>query len=425
MLKKVISNLQNSESYKIVVIVFLFLLVILWSIALVYSNNFYNYPEGAILFTPNDRYMDFVHYAKQTFWLGSDQFFLRKEAYPFILGAPTALFYALYSKSFSPNYILAAYVYLSTVVFILFSMIFLVIHRVKKAQGNVVWFTVSLFLILLFAYPLWFLLDRANPEGFVFIALIMGFFLADKRDGVYSAFFIGLAASMKFFPAIFLFWFIYRKEYKAFFLAVLVAIIMTLVGLIIIGPTPLQALSQIICDMGWYNNQYNLGLMGSSELRFYHSIFASIKNIIMTFYNGQIDLAVVYKIYIGIAIVSMLGLLYGIKNLPRINQLFILVLMMVLFAPMSADYRLIQIIIPLVALFAYIFSTKDEIKGTLLANVLMPIVLIWVPTSQIHFGDWWVGGILKFVGLFWLLITLMIIKFHSEKLWPEAINEGK
>lgn len=424
-MKKLINTLQNLESYKIVVIAFLLLLAILWSATLVYSYNFYNYPEGAILFTPDDRYMDFIHYAKQTFWLGSDQFFLRKEAYPFILGAPTALFYALYSKLFAPHYVLAAYAYLSTIVFILLSMVFFVIRKVKRAKGNVVWFTVSLFSIILFAYPLWFLLDRANPEGFVFIALIIGFLLADKRDGVYSAFFIGLAASMKFFPAIFLFWFIYRREYKAFFIAVIAAIIMTLIGLIVIGPTPLQALSQILFDMGWYNNQYNVGLMGSSELRFYHSIFASIKNIIMTFYTGQIELATVYKVYVGIAMISMLGLLYGIRNLPRINQLFILVLMMVLFAPMSADYRLVQIMIPLIALFAYIFSTKNDIQWTSLANVLMPIVLIWVPTSQIHFGDWWVGGILKFVGLFWLLIALMIIKLPSEKLWPKEINEGK
>ena len=424
-MKKLINTLQNFESYKIVVIAFLLLLAILWSATLVYSYNFYNYPEGAILFTPDDRYMDFIHYAKQTFWLGSDQFFLRKEAYPFILGAPTALFYALYSKLFAPHYVLAAYAYLSTIVFILLSMVFFVIRKVKRAKGNVVWFTVSLFSIILFAYPLWFLLDRANPEGFVFIALIIGFLLADKRDGVYSAFFIGLAASMKFFPAIFLFWFIYRREYKAFFIAVIAAIIMTLIGLIVIGPTPLQALSQILFDMGWYNNQYNVGLMGSSELRFYHSIFASIKNIIMTFYTGQIELATVYKVYVGIAMISMLGLLYGIRNLPRINQLFILVLMMVLFAPMSADYRLVQIIIPLIALFAYIFSTKNDLQWTSLINVLMPIVLIWVPTSQIHFGNWWVGGILKFIGLVWLLIVLMVTKLPSETLWPEAINERK
>lgn len=425
MLKKLINTLQNLESYKIVVIVFLCLLAILWSATIVYSYNFYNYPEGAILFTPDDRYMDFIHYAKQTFWLGSDQFFLRKEAYPFILGAPTALFYALYSKLFAPHYVLAAYAYLSTIIFILLGMVFFVIRKVSSAKGNVVWFRVSLFAIILFAYPLWFLLDRANPEGFVFIALVIGFLLADKRDGVYSAFFIGLAASMKFFPAIFLFWFIYRKEYKSFFIAVIAAIIMTLIGLIVIGPTPLQALSQIIFDMGWYNNQYNVGIMGSSELRFYHSIFASIKNIIMTFYNGQIELAIVYKVYVGIAMISMLGFLYGIRNLPRINQLFILVLMMVLFAPMSADYRLVQIMIPLIALFAYIFSTKNDIQWTSLANVLMPIVLIWVPTSQIHFGDWWIGGILKFIGLFWLLIAFIVVKFPSEKLWPEAIDEGR
>lgn len=424
-MKKLMDTLHNLESYKIVVIVFLFLLAILWSATIVYSYNFYNYPEGAILFIPDDRYMDFIHYAKQTFWLGTDQFFLRKEAYPFMLGAPTALFYALYSKPFSPDYVLAAYAYLSTIVFILLGMVFLVIRRVKRAKGNVVWFTVSLFSIILLAFPLWFLLDRANPEGFVFIALIIGFLLADKRDGMYGAFFIGLAASMKFFPAIFLFWFIYRKEYKAFFIAVIAAIITTLIGLIVIGPTPLQALSQIISDMGWYNNQYNMGLMGSSELRFYHSIFASIKNIIMTFYNGQIDLTVVYKAYVGVAMISMLGLLYGIRNLPRINQLFILVLMMVLFAPMSADYRLVQIIIPLIALFAYIFSTKNNIQWTSLANVLMPIILIWVPTSQIHFGDWWIGGILKFIGLFWLLIAIMVTKLPSETLWPEAINERK
>lgn len=424
-MKKLMDTLHNLESYKIVVIVFLFLLAILWSATIVYSYNFYNYPEGAILFIPDDRYMDFIHYAKQTFWLGTDQFFLRKEAYPFMLGAPTALFYALYSKPFSPDYVLAAYAYLSTIVFILLGMVFLVIRRVKRVKGNVVWFTVSLFSIILLAFPLWFLLDRANPEGFVFIALIIGFLLADKRDGMYGAFFIGLAASMKFFPAIFLFWFIYRKEYKAFFIAVIAAIITTLIGLIVIGPTPLQALSQIISDMGWYNNQYNMGPMGSSELRFYHSIFASIKNIIMTFYNGQIDLTVVYKAYVGAAMISMLGLLYGIRNLPRINQLFILVLMMVLFAPMSADYRLVQIIIPLIALFAYIFSTKNNIQWTSLANVLMPIILIWVPTSQIHFGDWWIGGILKFIGLFWLLIALMVTKLPSETLWPEAINERK
>lgn len=422
---KVIKTLQTLEPYKLMVLIFLWLLIILWSVTLIYSHNFYNYPEGAILFTPDDRYMDFIHYAKQTFWLGSDQFFLRKEAYPFILGAPTALFYALYSKLFAPDYVLATYAYLSTIIFILLGMVFFVIRKVKKAKGNVVWFTVSLFAIILFAYPLWFLLDRANPEGFVFIALVIGFLLADKRDGVYSAFFIGLAASMKFFPAIFLFWFIYRKEYKAFFIAVIAAIIMTLIGLIVIGPTPLQALSQILFDMGWYNNQYNVGLMGSSELRFYHSIFASIKNIIMTFYNGQFDLAVVYKVYAGIAMVSMVGLLYRIRNLPRINQLFILVLMMVLFAPMSADYRLVQIIIPLIALFAYIFSTKNDLQGTSLIHVLMPIVLIWVPTSQIHFGDWWVGGILKFVALVWLLIVLMVTKLPSETLWPEAINERK
>jgi len=335
-----------------------------------------SYPFSTFLFRPEDRFMDFVHFWEQC-----------KDLNPYLSVAPTA------TRPYFPFAYLINYLFMfesEKFSFALFFGIWIFVVAVfsykilEKLQCSAVW--IFYFLGFLFSYAFLFTVDRGNPEIMILpllMAFIYNYLWGSKKI---AALLLACAISMKLTPLLFLLLYFKDRRYKEAVHVVLLSLIFTsgsfwLFSWINPRTTMSDHFQRMLLNQSLYTKTYSLSIEG---LIFSHSLFGVLKyfTIPELGHHSVLDLKNWMKLYtLSIFIFTgILSLIIYRKRPSTEITVGIIICLMLLGPHVSADYRLINLFLPLL----FVIENKKRLFLKSALGVFLALSLI--PKSYFHHG---------------------------------------
>jgi hypothetical protein len=303
-----------------------------------------SYPYDWPFFLPAARFSDFTIYQHKFGYFHTARFFAPPD-FPFTYPAPMALLYEMFFK-FTKPHCLAAFLGFIALSFSVPAILFgraLARRGLSRAAAT----TVATSALLL-SWPAWILLDRANVEVFVWVAIALGVWAyCRKREGTASALF-GVAASLKLFPIVYLALFLTRRGLPKLLIGMLTFAAVTLMSLWIVGPTFSAAFHVIYGGLEFFRSNYAAVYL-PNETGLDHSLLGLAKTVIVLVRGEHAYHSLRTAVALYLPTTAMLGLLlywFRIRRLPVTNQILALCIVSILFTPFSGDGTLIHLYCP-------------------------------------------------------------------------------
>lgn len=396
--------------------IYLYVFASLWGVALaavfVQACLFHKgYPYNTFLFRPEIHFTDFTIFNPRfSVWDGSERFYA-VPGFPFTYPAPLLACFIAYWK-LTPHPLAA---YLATVILFALGAAALIVRRYPALRWPVA-------ATALGSYPLMFLLDRANIEGLVWIAVALAAFALARRRFTTSAILFGTAAGMKIFPGVLLLLFLRKRRYRYFPVGIAAAVISNVAALALAGPTISQALRHVIAGMDFFRH-FEILTHRPDQIGFEHSLFSWIKQILHLILHSskQTDqlLPAMCLVYLAIVGTSFAVLyLFYIRKLPVLNQLFALTACSIVLPFVSYDYTLVHMYIPWAAFLIYLAT--DVAAGRAVLPVkhalafLIPCAVLFAPLSWMLFQESGCGGQIKALALVAVIAASIKIPLRSS-----------
>jgi hypothetical protein len=305
-----------------------------------FGNQF---PTNTFLFNPNDQFMDFINCYKVK---GSIYF-------PF-----ANLIIYLFSLVPSINNSLISYLIITSC-----AILFLVFYLIRdNSKSNSI---LNTLIFTFFTFPFLFLVDRANFESFVFIFLLIFIYLFSQKKYTLSTIPLALAVSMKLFPILFLLLFIKNKLWKQILISLLLMLSITTISLFILDLDINNYFLQLSNNSSFYTKYY---VIGHGGLDYGHSLFGLFKVFLLYLKLPQYipSLLTPYLIF-----VIVLFIFFSFIIIYKIDSLWknctIIVILFCLLPNVSADYKLIHFLIPILL---YINDNSSFGKNTKSLKIL-------------------------------------------------------
>lgn len=400
--------------------------VVLWGLAaaIFYSammsfiSGWY-YPNNTFLFNPVCKFSDFfdpLRAMKNGFAPYSNPNFLMPH-FPFAMFIeylftfiPRDLSFLLFSTIFVTYYLFSAYYFLK--------------GHVERRYLK--WHLPAL---LLLSYPFLFLIDRANFEAlvYVFISLFVYFQYIDRRPNL-ALILLASAIAMKLFPAIFLLLFIADRDYKGLIKTVVLTVVLTLATLAAAMGGMAENWVLFNASLSKYFELYALGTSKHCfGLAFGHSLFgvlrlffavfhpetytASIKGI-LPFYNVFVA---AYALVISAYVVLVEKILW--------KRIAILVFTFNLLPYVSADYKLIHLLVPVLLFIKAPDTGNSKLYCLLFGLLLVPKAFYRFPgiISDSGFSDITLSIVLNPV---LMLAASALIVTQGISAWHKGASEA-
>ncbi len=226
---------------------------------------------------------------------------------------------------------------------------------------------------LAMTWPLLFLIDTANAEGFVIIALALGVYAVLRERWWLGAILIGIAGAMKFFPLILLGLLLAKRRYKEFAAALVVALVVTIASLAYVGPSIAEAQRHINVGFALIQSMY-LYTMKPDAAALDHSLWVGVRyaavyadRLLHPVSPAQqasrtaMVLAVGLRVYLAAAAAAGIALFFAkIRRLPPLNMVLALTICAVLLPPLSLEYTLVHLLLPFALLCAYAIDMRQR-----------------------------------------------------------------
>jgi hypothetical protein len=364
----------------------------------------------AYYYVPGDMFTDFFLFHEKFIHWGTPRFFRHEYADGgyFMYPAPLAHVFHVLLNIPHPR---TCFAFLMFVVIVTLGLSFvrILISEGLSVSASIMFVGVT----ALMSYPLLFVLQRWNIEillWFISSVAVWSFFTG--RTTVASVF-TGLAASLKFYPFIFLGLLLPRRKYAAFALGVAVSVGVTVLALYGIGPTIAAAAkwdSEQIAAFG----KYFVGALWA--LGYDHSFYGLFKTATMHWHPNYIVWA--HRYTITMAIVCTVLYFVRIWRLPLPNQILVLSVLCVTLAPISYDYTLLNLY-PAFAMLV-VLALRAERGAPLVPHLMAYMILfamIFTPQSYVIFRAVRYGAQVRAICLLVLLILALIS--------PIPLDEGR
>ena len=381
----------------LLVLIFAALAAILWLLPLLTAHP--------ILFPSGPNFEDIIVYKGRFVLYHSAKFFTARAYSAFAYPAGAAPIYALFystADATTTYLILAA---LSTCTALIAAFIFL---RTRSAAR----FFVSL---LLLAFPLIFLIQRANIELILWIIIVLGILAYRSNLAVPAAILFGIAAAIKLYPIILLGLFLKptvnrsRQDLFAFATGIFTAVLATAAAIAYTGPTFSIAARGFFHGVDRFQGHY-VDTVSQIEIAFDHCLFSPFKYLAYTHHISPAPLRSTY--YLCAATLATI-LFLRVRNLPFLNRIVFLVAAMVCLPPVSFTYTLVHLYLPMLLLLGALITSTTAPKPVavaalgLLLFLMLPLVsltvLLPLPTGPIQ-----------------ALALLALLVLCALKPWPDA-----
>jgi hypothetical protein len=265
------------------------------------------------------------------------------------------------------------------------------------------------------SYPFLFVIDRANLDGVVWFFTLLGLFFFVRERYLLSALVFAVAVCIKPFPALFFFLLLRQRRYKEIAVALGAVCVITLAALKAVGPTIAIAFRGLQPGVRSYFNNYVVAFHNREET-FDHSAFSFVKQVIGLVFGRPREfvpdrhLLTAYIIWAPVCglILIVCGIYFWRK--PGLNQLFAVVLLILLLPPISGDYTLTELYLPWGAFMIFLVrdvgNGKFEFPLRKALWILIPLAILVTPQSYITFSGGGFAGQLKAVVLVILLFVV-------------------
>jgi hypothetical protein len=308
------------------------------------------YPYNTFLFPAGDRFHDFNTVVQESIGLNPYGEY-KSGQYPFLLivGSlfsliPDAYSYLVYCLTFAGT-------------FFAFSLYFL---RAKP------WYLSLLpaFALTFMTYPFLVCLDRGNFESLVFLLLLAFIFFYSRKAYLPAAIFLAFAAALKIYPAIFLLLFLKEKKFKEIISCIGCTIGLTFISLLCFQGGLIANIRYLLNFSNINNNPVFLSFITLREGSFTQRGVTLLTLIKIFVQQNQINLPEYWlvnfpKYYILLAcslfIPIMFFVIYIVKE--RWSNVALLTFSMLLLPNISADYKLLHVLLPL---FLFINTEKKS-----------------------------------------------------------------
>ena len=298
---------------------------------------------------------------------------------------------------------------LSFLIFMITSIVYYGIYNYKNIKSilptnynfNII---TSFFVISFLSYPFLIWFDRANFEIliFLFVSLFAYFFAKEKY--LISALILSIPIAIKGFPLIFLILFLKKLKFKEIFYCLSVVFLLTFLSFLLMKG---DLLTNLIC----YSNQLKLYMddyaIHNNGLGFGSSLFGIVKFIIF-WLNGCFKSFVINDYFFGftsfvyvcgsqifdfinkaLTIFNPISMLLSLAIFCYVffiekelwKQILLIVICSIIFMPVSGDYKLLHLLIPM-----WLFlNSQIKSKTDLIYTILFGLILI--PKNYLQFVD--------------------------------------
>lgn len=326
------------------------------------------YPQTTFLFDPSARFSDFVDVVRDGHTLNP---YLEYSSAQYPLLALTGYVFWLV-----PRYSLAVFIVaMSTCILILSHMMLRPATRSLAAIHTVV--------VAFLTYPFLISVDRANFELLVYLFLLAFIYLFSRRKFGWSAIFLGIAIALKAYPVVLLAMYVPARRMRVALLAAGVAAVATLASLLCFkgGLVP-----NLVFLLRGGNVQANplfeqFTSFSSDVVQRGVSLLTFIKviSIELGVIQGKGSSLFMTRYLICSAAIGVCALAYATLIERQLwKRVAVLVLIMLLLPPISADYKLLLLYLPL-----YLFLNSDS-RSRLDPAFLAVFGLLLVPKSYYY-----------------------------------------
>lgn len=332
--------------------------------SLLWGNS---YPNNTFLFSPADRFGDFyqpMRALRGGFAPYSNPNFLMPH-FPFAMLLE-------YFFSFAPRDLS-----LSVYLFIVVSSYLYLGFSVLRDEVRDREFKLRLLAVMLLSYPFIFLIDRANFESFVYLfnfLFVYFYFLKPKRGLAYFA--LAAAISMKLFPAIFLLLVLSERDWHGLIVTIGEVLALTLLALALAHGGIVENLAQFGASQSRYFSGYIIGTLKMCYgAAFGHSVFGALR-LIVALFDGQgyvrtlQSMLPLYNFFVLVYAAFISGYVLFVERVLW-RKVALLVFAFNLLPYVSADYKLIHLVIPIL-----LFVKSDDSSSSTLYSVLFGLMLI-------------------------------------------------
>jgi hypothetical protein len=298
-------------------------------------------------------------------------------------------------------------------------------RRVRTLEGYRWYIAAAIFATGFFGWGTEQTVMRGNIEGLVWIAVCLGAALYARRSYRGAAVSFGVACCLKPYPVLWLGLMARQRRYKQAVLGLLTAVAVTLASLFALDRNPVRAYRTISGKSLFYSN-WVAAFRPMEEMKGDHSLFQTMKTIARVVRNHGLNfpstesmvrpndpLALeLYHVYLPIAALIGLVVLWRVWNKPVLNQIFALACVTVVLPVLAGDYTLNVLLVPMG--FFLIFLLEDVAQGRTPLSLgrilwfLLPCAWIMATEPQVI-----LHGVFKCIALLVLLGASISISLPS------------
>jgi hypothetical protein len=237
------------------------------------------------------------------------------------------------------------------------------------------------------SYPFLFSFDRGNIEAF--ITLLLAAFVwalqTGRRD--LAAVAVGTAAAIKGYPLIFAALFLVWRQWRPLIITAATAMGLTFVGSVYYGFNLPHTISLLRRNLHTYNE---VAGVADSGLAWGCSLFGPVKLVAVDVLGGDTEtVRALLPAYLAFTAVLGLGLVIALWRLPLRfwEQITLLVLALNLLPTVSADYKLLHLVVPTVLFLRY--GTDDRRRWWYLvgfAALMVPKAYVVLRPDGVNIG---------------------------------------
>jgi len=415
---------QTSQSNRKVIFVLTWLMVLVAAQYLVTFVHFFLHPNQSFAptshpFTWNPGY----NFSDLTDYYGKTQHLTTARAlysgwpiynYP----PPAAFIYSALLNTPHPAAIFSALVIGSTVTLLI--LLVFGIQRIAESKRVATAAIACAVLTTVASYPLEYLLWRSNLEGMAFIVFSWGFAAFLTRRNLAAALLWGLGICIKPYPILLFLLLARRRKFREIAAGVGLFVTLQILCLYRLGSSLQRALPDMQPGFALYSKMY-VHLFRYDEARFQHSILDSMKALCALFHvsdqlahaGSSIEIALFHG-YEAIAVLLFVGCAVWFWNKGYLNQIFAIILLILLLAPVGADYT--SVLLHLIFAAWLLWLVVDVAPAHIAAS--LPKLLAFAVAFSILFAaqNWlrFYTGILHTAALLSLLLLAALVPMPSR-----------
>jgi len=372
------------------------------------------YPHNTFLFTPGDKFADYFNILN---W--------NKDLNPYFQNVATAQYPLLNFLSYLLSLInrLISFCLYNAVVISLFCYL----NAIALDCKDKIQLYIRTFVFSFLTYPFLFTIDRGNFESLLCVFLMLFIYFYQQKKYIVSTLFLAFAISMKLFPVFLVVLLIAEKKYRQLLFAILFVAGITLLCLATFSGGLEANLRMLISGANLQNNSNVLSFTGNNTMvqrgvtlfTFCKVIFCQLDVI------NRIDMVRFLAFYKVVMLFFSCLLSFYVVFVEKEfwKRVAVLVFMMLLFPQISADYKLIHIVIPLLLFINAVCDQKFDLFYTVMFSLLMipkDYLLLYCVSSDAGTNDISIAVLLNPIIMIAMMAVIVITGIRRTS-WPEIL----